>query len=104
MTFRKRIVTSEHLFIATSINVRLYGFWHVSCDKSTILKHLVNPLTVFVLKMVIHDRIETSHDFSNQVTDFYNNDQLSLNNQMSVYKRRDQEDVLVASILSELFM
>ena len=33
------------------------------------LTHLDNPLTDFGLIMVINDRIKTSHEFSNQVTD-----------------------------------
>ena len=61
-----------------------------------ILTHLDNPLTDFGLKMVINDRIEISNDFSNQVTDLYNNDQLSLTNQMSVFKHSDRQDVLAA--------
>ena len=47
------------------------------------LTHLVNPLTDLVLKMVLNDRIETSHDYFNEVTEFNNIDQLSLTNQIS---------------------
>ena len=62
-----------------------------------ILTHLVNPLTDFGLEMVINDRIETSHYFFNQVTDFYNNDQLKLTYQKSVIKPQDHQDVFVAN-------
>ena len=50
---------------------------------------MVNPWTDFGLKMVINDRIETIHYFSNQVTDFYNNDHLKLTNQRNEDSKKD---------------
>ena len=93
------IVNQDNLFLWLKYSVNSYKdrFKHTAqsskgaplssnMNKTSIsLTHLVNPLTDFGFKMVMNDRIETSHDFSNQVTDFYHNDQLKLTNQKDVF-------------------